>query len=162
MKLNYGRTFFVGLAFLSICAFWQMYDSIIPLMLKNTFHINETASGAITALDNVLALFMLPMFGTLSDKLNTPFGKRTPFIVIGTILSVISMSLLPVAEKGNNFIMFIICLGVVLIAMGSYRSPTVALMPDITPKPLRSKANAIINLMGAIGGVYTLVMISFL
>jgi maltose/moltooligosaccharide transporter len=159
MKLNYGRTFFVGLAFLSICAFWQMYDTMIPRMLKNTFHMNETISGVIMAMDNVLALFLLPLFGTLSDKTKTRFGKRTPFIVIGTIFAVISMNILPIADKNANLTLFIISLGVVLLAMGAYRSPTVALMPDITPKPLRSKANAVINLMGALGALYTLLMI---
>ncbi len=159
MKLNYGRTFFVGLAFLSICAFWQMYDNIIPLMLKNTFHLNETVTGAVMAMDNVLALFMLPLFGAFSDKVNTPLGKRTPFILTGTLLAVLSMTILPIAEKNANFTLFFIFLAIVLIAMGSYRSPTVALMPDITPKPLRSKANAVINLMGAVGVIYTLIMI---
>jgi MFS family permease len=159
MRLNYRRTFFVGLAFLSICAFWQVYDNIIPLMLKNTFHLNETVTGVVMALDNVLALFMLPLFGSFSDKVNTPLGKRTPFIIFGTLFAVISMTIIPQADKTKNIVLFMIALGVVLIAMGSYRSPTVALMPDITPKPLRSKANAIINLMGAIGGIYTLFMI---
>lgn len=159
MKLDYKRTFFVGLAFLSICAFWQMYDSIIPLMLKNTFHLDDGVIGIVMALDNVLALFMLPLFGTFSDKVNTRYGKRMPFIVIGTILAVVSMSFIPIAVHRSNLVMFLVFLGIVLIAMGSYRSPTVALMPDITPKPLRSKANAVINLMGAIGGVYTLIMI---
>lgn len=162
MKLNYKRTFFVGLAFLSISAFWQMYDNIIPLMLKNTFGLGETVTGVLMALDNVLALFMLPLFGALSDKVKTPLGKRTPFIIIGTILAVISMTFIPIAERQANLTMFIIALAVVLIAMGSYRSPTVALMPDITPKPLRSKANAIINLMGAVGAVYTLLMVMLL
>lgn len=162
MKLNYKRTFFVGLAFLSISAFWYMYDNIIPLMLKNTFHLKETATGLLMAMDNVLALFMLPLFGMLSDKTDTRFGKRTPFIVVGTALAVISMIFIPIADKIANLPMFLIFLGIVLVAMGSYRSPTVALMPDITQKPLRSKANAIINLMGAIGGVYTLLIIMFL
>ncbi len=162
MKLNYGRTFFVGLAFLSICAFWQMYDSLIPLMLKKTFDMNETLTGVIMAMDNVLALVLLPLFGAFSDKTDTRFGKRIPFIVIGTVFAVISMNILPIAEKGANLALFIISLGVVLVAMGSYRSPTVALMPDITPKPLRSKANAVINLMGALGAIYTLVIILLL
>ncbi len=159
MRLNYKRTFFVGLAFLSICAFWQMYDNIIPLMLKNTFHLSETITGALMALDNVLALFMLPLFGAISDKTDTPLGKRTPFIIVGTILAVISMIFLPIADRRGNLILFIIFLGVVLLAMSSYRSPTVALMPDITPKPLRSKANAVINLMGSLGGAFTLLII---
>jgi maltose/moltooligosaccharide transporter len=162
MRLNYKRTFFVGLAFLSICSFWQMYDNIIPLMLKNTFGLGETVTGVLMALDNVLALFLLPLFGSLSDKVDTPLGKRTPFILGGTLVAVIAMSFIPIANQAASMTMFLIFLGIVLVAMGSYRSPAVALMPDLTPKPLRSKANAIINLMGAIGGVYTLVMIKLL
>lgn len=161
-KLNYRRTFFVGLAFLSICAFWQMYDNVIPLILQNTFHLNETFTGAIMAADNILAVFLLPFFGTLSDKANTRLGKRTPFIIVGTSIAVLFLMVLPFADKKQNFIMFVICLAVLLVAMGFYRSPAVALMPDLTPKPLRSKANAVINLMGAIGGVYTLLLIRFL
>ena len=162
MRLNYKRTFFVGLAFMSICCFWQLYDNIIPLMLKNTFGLGETVTGVLMALDNVLALFLLPLFGSLSDKVDTPLGKRTPFIVGGTFVAVIAMTFIPVANKAASMILFLAFLGIVLVAMGSYRSPAVALMPDLTPKPLRSKANAIINLMGAFGGVYTLVMIKVL
>jgi MFS family permease len=162
MRLNYKRTFFVGLAFLSICAFWQMYDNVIPLMLKKTFGLGETVTGVLMALDNVLALFLLPLFGTLSDKIDTLLGKRTPFIIGGTAVAVVSMTLLPIANQAGSIVLFLIFLGIVLVAMGSYRSPAVALMPDLTPKPLRSKANSIINLMGAIGGVYTLIMIKLL
>lgn len=161
-KLNYRRTFFIGLAFLSICSFWQMYDNIVPLILQNTFGIKETATGTIMALDNVLALFLLPLFGSLSDKLNTPFGKRIPFITAGTILAVIFLMLLPVADRKENLVLFVAALFCVLLAMGFYRSPAVALMPDLTPNRLRSKANAVINLMGAVGGVYTLIMIKLL
>ncbi len=162
MRLNYKRTFFVGLAFMSICCFWQLYDNIIPLMLKNTFGLGETVTGMLMALDNVLALFLLPLFGSLSDKVDTPLGKRTPFIIGGTFVAVIAMTFIPVANKAASMILFVLFLGIVLVAMGSYRSPAVALMPDLTPKPLRSKANSIINLMGAFGGVYTLVMIKVL
>ena len=162
MKLNYKRTFLVGLAFLSICAFWQMYDNIIPLILQGTFHLNETLTGAIMAADNVLAVFLLPLLGSLSDKADTRWGKRTPFIVVGTVLAVVLMMLLPHADKTGNFVLFVISLFFLLIAMGLYRSPAVALMPDLTPKPLRSQANAIINLMGAVGGIYTLILISLL
>ena len=161
-KLNYRRTFFIGLAFLSICAFWQMYDNVIPLILQNTFHLNETFTGTIMAADNILAVFLLPFFGTLSDKTNTPLGKRTPFIIGGTVTAILFLMLLPFADKNKNFVMFVVCLAFLLVAMGFYRSPAVALMPDLTPKPLRSKANAVINLMGAIGGVYTLLLIRFL
>ena len=169
MKLNYTRTFIVGLAFLSICAFWQMYDNVIPLILTNTFKLNETYSGAIMAADNVLALFLLPLFGSLSDKLDTKIGKRMPFILFGTGAAVILMNILPIIdntyyEKPDNFkvISFVIVLGLLLIAMGTYRSPAVALMPDVTPKPLRSKANAIINLMGAVGGIIYLAVAAVL
>lgn len=161
-KLNYKRTFFIGLAFLSISGFWQMYDNIIPLILQNTFHFGESVTGVIMALDNVLALFLLPVFGTLSDKVDTRFGKRTPFIVIGTCIAVTLLMLLPLADRTENVVLFVVALFGTLLAMGLYRSPAVALMPDLTPNALRSKANAIINLMGAVGGVYTLIMIKIL
>lgn len=160
MKLNNKRTILVGLAFLSICTFWQMYDSIVPLILTKTFHLNETFSGAIMAADNILALFLLPFFGTLSDRTDTRIGKRMPYIVGGTLTAVLLLNILPIldngyyrAPSGGKLAFFIVVLGLLLIAMGTYRSPAVALMPDVTPKPLRSKANAIINLMGAVGGI---------
>lgn len=160
MKLNNKRTILVGLAFLSICAFWQMYDNIIPLILTNTFHLNETFSGAIMAADNILALFLLPIFGGISDRTNTRIGKRMPFILFGTGCAVILLNLLPLLDNSYaavpstfKLVSFVIVLGLLLVAMGTYRSPAVALMPDVTPKPLRSKGNAIINLMGAVGGI---------
>ena len=163
MKLNNKRTVLVGLAFLSICAFWQMYDSIVPLILTNTFHLNETLSGAIMAADNVLALFLLPIFGGISDRTDTRIGKRMPFILFGTGCAIVLMNILPLLDNGYaasassfEMVSFVIVLGLLLIAMGTYRSPAVALMPDVTPKPLRSKGNAIINLMGAVGGIIDL------
>ena len=158
MKLNYKRTFFVGFAFLSILAFWELYEGVIPKMLESTFGLKETAVGAIMAIDNVLALFLLPILGALSDKVNTRVGRRMPFIIGGTLFASVFILILPIAEQQGNFILFMIALGIVLLAMASYRSPAVALMPDVTPKTLRSKANAIINLMGTIGGAYALVM----
>ncbi len=162
MKLNYKRTFFVGLAFLSISAFWQMYDGVIPLILQNTFGLRETAVGVVMAADNVLAVFLLPILGAASDKLNTPLGKRTPFILVGTVLTVIFMMMLPIAQASGNFVFFVTFLGLTLVSLALYRSPAVALMPDLTPKPLRSKGNAIINLMGALGAMIALLMISTL
>ena len=169
MKLNTKRTFLVGFAFLSICAFWQMYDNLIPKILTETFGIGESISGIIMASDNVLALFLLPLFGGLSDKCTSKLGRRRPFILFGTIAAVILMMALPIltdsfhAEPATwKLICFVIGLGLLLIAMGTYRSPAVALMPDVTPKPLRSKANAIINLMGAVGGIIYLVITTFL
>lgn len=160
MKLNYKRTVLIGLAFLSICCFWQMYDGVITKILTETFHLNETITGVIMAADNILALFLLPLFGGLSDKTHTRLGKRTPYLLVGTACAVMLMNLLPVLDNSYaaapaawKQVVFIVVLGLLLVAMGTYRSPAVALMPDVTPKPLRSKANAIINLMGAVGGI---------
>ncbi len=160
LKLNNKRTFLVGLAFLSICAFWQMYDNVVPLILRETFNMDESLTGVIMAADNVLALFLLPLFGGLSDRTETRLGRRTPFIIVGTMLAVVLMNVLPFLDNSYSagaarwkLISFVITLGLLLVAMGVYRSPAVALMPDVTPKPLRSRANAIINLMGAVGGI---------
>ena len=196
MKLNYKRTLLVGMAFFLISAFWQAYDAIIPLILTNHFGLPQTASGAVMSIDNVLAVFMLPIFGAISDKVNTKMGKRTPFILIGTIVAVVSFVALTfidnyqlslvtqfdfmpdpsqlqdpetlawLAERAWTMTMenplplvgFIATLLVVLIAMATFRSPAVALMPDVTVKPLRSKANAIINLTGTAGGILVLAL----
>jgi Na+/melibiose symporter-like transporter len=140
MKLNTKRTVLVGFAFLSICAFWQMYDNLIPKILTETFGIGESISGVIMASDNILALFLLPLFGGLSDKCGSKLGRRRPFILFGTIAAVILMMALPVltdsfhAEPASwKLILFVIGLGLLLISMGTYRSPAVALMPDVTP-----------------------------
>ena len=162
MKLNNKRTFLIGLAFFSICAFWQAYDFVIPLILKHRFSLGDDIAGFVMALDNILALFLLPLFGTLSDRCQSRLGKRMPFIVAGTVAASVLMIALPFADLAGRLGVFIVLLGLLLIAMGTYRSPAVALMPDLTPKPLRSRANAIINLMGAIGGIYALLMINLL
>ncbi len=162
MKLKYGRTFLVGLAFMSICAFWQLYDYVIPYILQYTFGIGEGFTGLIMAADNVLAVFLLPVFGALSDRVDTPLGRRTPFILGGTALAVAFMFVIPSADWSKNLPLFFVSLGLLLLAMSTYRSPAVALMPDVTPKPLRSSANAVINLMGALGGIFTYLIIMFL
>ena len=197
MKLNYKRVILVGMAFFLISAFWQAYDAIIPLILTNHFGLPQTASGAVMSIDNILAVFMLPLFGALSDKVNTKMGKRTPFILIGTLVataSFVALTLIdnyqlaqvvaagvPALEQGAMvdaefaevvrkatveltianplpFLGFIATLLVVLVAMATFRSPAVALMPDVTIKPLRSKANAIINLTGTAGGIIVLAL----
>ena len=169
MKLNTKRTVLVGFAFLSICAFWQMYDNLVPKILTETFGIGESVSGMVMAADNVLALFLLPLFGGLSDKCGSKLGRRRPFILFGTLAAVALMMALPLltdsyhaSPDGWKIGAFIGVLGLLLVAMGTYRSPAVALMPDVTPKPLRSKANAIINLMGALGGIIYLILTAFL
>ena len=165
LKLNTGRTIRVGFAFLAILAFWQMYNNVIPLILTKTFHMDKSISGVIMAADNVLALFLLPLFGGLSDRCNAKMGKRKPFILGGTVAAVFLMLLIPFLDNAyydnprtSVKILFVCVLGCILVAMGTYRSPAVALMPDVTPKPLRSKANAVINLMGALGGIIYLVI----
>lgn len=259
MKLNYRRTVYVGFAFLLICAFWQAYDNIIPKILTDKFGMNQFWSGVIMALDNILALFMLPLFGSISDRTETKYGRRTPYIVIGTVVAAVAFIALTVPDMmqlrgiapvaafdddatletlysadlgelktpddavyrvtdfskeqwmsfksdssvfvktpyetaiGDNLakdgegveinpyinyvvpareayawavtssdptalIIFIAILLAALIAMATFRSPAVALMPDVTPKPLRSKGNAVINLMGSVGAVAVLVL----
>lgn len=169
MNQHTKKTVLIGFAFLSICAFWQMYDNVIPKILIETFHIPESVSGYVMAADNVLALFLLPFFGGLSDKSKSRMGRRRPFILIGTLLAVGFMILLPLIDNSYfnsqselKIILFIATLALVLISMGVYRSPAVALMPDVTPKPLRSKGNAIINLMGAVGGILYLLITTVL
>ena len=243
MKLNYKRTILVGFAFFLISAFWQAYDATIPVILTNKFGMSQTWSGVIMALDNILAVFMLPLFGALSDKCTSRSGKRTPFIRIGTIVAAIALfglafvddiqltNIAAVSEidsdkalhtiyetqgdktlmtpEGEQFVLneiytleefaairsdyideetgespytnyvaparqayaaertaanpkalivFVVLLLVILVAMAIFRSPAVALMPDVTIKPLRSKGNAVINLMGTAGGILVLVL----
>ena len=214
MKLNYKRTVMVGLAFFLICAFWQAYDNTIPLILTNKFGMSQTWSGVIMALDNVLALFLLPLFGHISDKCTSRRGRRTPFIVIGTLIAAVALVCLSfvdnaqlknlrsvsaiddpaaltairsqitdgdstvtnpdytnyvvparqawawqmTAEHPSTLIFFVVLLLIILVSMATFRSPAVALMPDVTLKPLRSKANAVINLMGSAGGILVLAL----
>ena len=162
MKLNYKQTVLIGFAFMSILAFWQFYDQVIPYILENRFGLNTFVTNAIMSIDNILALLMLPLFGMLSDKTHTRLGKRTPYILFGTIAAVILLFLLSVFEKSLYFVGFMITLIMLLVIMSTYRSPAVAYMPDVTEKPLRSKANAVINLIGYIGGIFATVVMMIL
>lgn len=154
MKLNTKQTILIGLSFASILAFWQFYDQVMQVILNNHFGLSNFTTNFIMSIDNILSIFMLPLFGTLSDKVRSPLGKRTPFILFGTIGAVILMAVIAVLTESRSFVGFIICLILLLVTMSVYRSPAVAYMPDVTPKPLRSKGNAIINLVGYIGGIY--------
>lgn len=185
MKLDYKRTLCVGFAFFLITMFWQAYDTLVPKILCDKFGLSQAASGTVMALDNIFALFLLPLFGALSDKTRSRFGRRTPYIVIGTLLASLAFIALAfvdamqtariahiapndtslaekaaatVAEDPALLIWFIALLLVLLLSMAVFRSPAVALMPDVTPKPLRSRGNAVINLMGAVGGIAVLVL----
>ncbi len=162
MKLNYKRTFLVGLAFFAISAFWQVYDGIIPLILRETFGVGDTLAGAVMAADNVLAIFMLPLFGVLSDNTQGAMGRRKPYILAGTAAACGLLLLVPLANALRSLPLFFFGLGAVLVAMSTFRSPAVALMPDVTPKPLRSRGNAVINLMGALGGILALALVALL
>ena len=166
MKLNAKRTALVGLAFMAISAFWGLYDFAVPLILKNTYALGETITGVVMAMDNIVALVLLPFFGALSDRR----GRRIPFILWGAMAASALMLLLPVIVrqgmmaqvKGEGLAAFLVLLGLLLVTMGTFRSPTVALMPDVTPRHLRSKANAVINLMGALGSALSLLLTNFL
>lgn len=159
LKLNNKRTFLVGFAFFTILMLWQVYNYYCPLFLESLLKTYKGDSdyhyiiGLIMALDNVLALFMLPIFGSLSDKTKSKMGKRMPYIIVGTIISLIAFPFIPFLFLKNSLVGVILMMAIILIAMNVYRSPAVALMPDITPKPLRSKANAIINFVGYIGAI---------
>ena len=162
LKLNYKRTFIIGFAFFGILMLWQVYNTYCPLFLTDLLVKNNPGTtqtdwqyvvGILMAADNIFALFMLPLFGRLSDKTHTRFGKRMPYIVIGTILSSIVFPLMVVMFYINSLVGVIITMGLTLIFMQMYRNPAVSLMPDVTPKPLRSKANGIINVVGYIGAI---------
>ncbi|MBR4972840.1 MAG: MFS transporter [Clostridia bacterium] len=162
MKLNTKLTVLIGLSFMSILCFWQFYDQVIPFLLEDKFGLSTFKANAIMSVDNILAVFMLPLFGAISDKTNTRIGKRTPYILYGTLASVILLITLGIFQEKNNFLGFMAVLFMLLVVMSIYRSPSVAYMPDVTPKPLRSRANAIINLVGYIGGIFATVVMMFM
>ncbi|MBQ7145045.1 MAG: MFS transporter [Oscillospiraceae bacterium] len=182
LKLNYRRTFLIGFAFFGILLLWQVYDSWCPTFLTDIFArrmYNLSSAelkagdpdkilnvqwivGIIMACDNLAALILLPIFGNLSDKTRTPIGKRMPYILIGTFVSAVAFPFIPLFFHHNNVVGMVVMMGVVLIFMMMYRNPAVALMPDITPKPLRARANGIINIMGYFGGAAATVLGIFL
>ncbi len=178
LKLNVRRTSMIGFAFFGILLLWQVYDSWCPTFLTDIFarHIYEMSSaelkasdparilnvqwivGIIMACDNLAALILLPLFGRLSDRTRTPIGKRMPYILVGTFVAAAAFPFIPLFFHRNNVVGMVIMMAVVLLFMMMYRNPAVALMPDITPKPLRAKANGIINIMGYFGGAFATVL----
>lgn len=163
LKLNYKRTLIIGFAFFSILMVWQAYNFYCPLYLRtllepilkknNAINYTDFIIGVIMALDNVVALFMLPIFGSISDKTKSRFGKRMPYILIGMLLTLIIFPFIAVSYIFNSLLGVILTMLAVLLIMNVYRSPAVALMPDVTPKPLRSSANGLINLVGYFGPI---------
>lgn len=173
LKLNMKRTFIIGFAFFGILLLWQVYDLWCPPLLTEMFKnvlsarrggavVDDTEVqylvGVMMALDNLAALILMPIFGRLSDKTHTKLGKRMPYILVGTLVCAIAFPFIPVFYHFNNIVGFVIMMGIVLVFAMMYRNPAVALMPDLTPKPLRSKANGIINIMGYIGGAFATVV----
>lgn len=183
LKLNYKRTALIGFAFFGILLLWQVYDSWCPTFLTDIFsrrmfnmssyelkmsgneaNILEVQwiVGIIMACDNLAALILLPIFGNLSDRTRTPIGKRMPYILVGTFVSAIAFPFIPLFFHQNNVVGMVMMMAIVLMFMMMYRNPAVALMPDITPKPLRAKANGVINIMGYFGGAFATVLGIFL
>ena len=182
MKLNYKRTFLIGFAFFGILLLWQVYDSWCPTFLTDIFARRmygissaelkagepekilqvQWLVGIIMACDNLAALILLPIFGRLSDRTSTPIGKRMPYILTGTFVAAVAFPFIPLFFHANNIAGMVIMMAIVLMFMMMYRNPAVALMPDITPKPLRAKANGIINIMGYFGGAFATVLGIFL
>ena len=182
LRLNYRRTFLIGFAFFGILLLWQVYDSWCPTFLTDIFArrmyglssaelkagdpdkiLNvQWIVGIIMACDNLAALILLPIFGTLSDKTRTPIGKRMPYILTGTLVAAIAFPFIPLFFHRSNIGGMVAMMAIVLLFMMMYRNPAVALMPDITPKPLRAKANGIINIMGCLGGAFATVLGIFL
>lgn len=165
LKLNYKRTFFIAFAFFGILLMWQVYDSNCSKLLEQQFMIAlhkknpedvQYLVGIMMALDNLAALIMMPIFGSLSDKTHTKIGKRMPYILIGTLVCAIAFPFVPLLFNANSLIGLILIMAVVVFFAMMYRNPAVAMMPDMTPKPLRSKANGIINIVGYIGGLVAL------
>jgi len=172
LKLNYKRTFIIGFAFFGILMLWQIYNSFCSKFLTqmlasqkgltyDQLDLPENADvlldvqylvGIIMACDNIAALFLLPIFGHLSDKTHTRWGKRMPYIIVGTVISAIAFPFIPILYQYNNLGGMIALMAIVIFFMMMYRNPAVALMPDLTPKPLRSRANGIINIVGFLGG----------
>lgn len=166
-KLNYKRTLIIGFAFFGILLLWQVYDTWCPPFLTQLFMSAlgtddsqqvQYIVGIVMAMDNVAALLVMPLFGRLSDKTHTRFGKRMPYILIGTMVCAIAFPFIPVFFHFNNIVGTIIMMGIVLLFAMMYRNPAVSLMPDMTPKPLRSKANGLINIMGYLGGAFATVV----
>ena len=158
LKLNYKKTFILGFGFFAISLVWPLYNVYVPIFLRD-FLDSQFQINAIMTLDNILAVSLIPFIGALSDRTHTKFGRRMPYLIIGIPISALMFILLP---QYTSFLNFMIILTIINFSMAIYRAPTVALMPDITPPPLRSKANGIINFMGGLASALVLIGGSFL
>jgi MFS family permease len=152
-RLNYGQTFLLGFGFFGVSVVWGVYNAFVPIFLADKFHISPGLIGFFMTLDNIAALFIQPPIGAWSDKVRTPLGRRIPFVLIGAPISAVAFGLIPLAA---TLPLFVACTSTLLLSAALWRTPVVALMPDITPSPFRSQANGIINFMGGIGTIIAL------
>lgn len=150
MKFNYGKIFLLGFGFFGVSVIWTVYNAFVPLFLANKFNLSPFLIGFFMTLDNIAAIFIQPPVGAWSDRLRTPIGRRMPFILIGAPIGALAFGLIPMAAV---LPLFVACTSTLLVSMAFWRTPVVALMPDITPSPFRSQANGIINLMGGVGTI---------
>jgi MFS family permease len=150
MKFNYGKIFLLGFGFFGVSVIWTIYNAFVPLFLANRFGLSPLLIGFFMTLDNIAALFIQPPVGAWSDRLRTPIGRRMPFILIGAPIGALAFGIIPIASV---LPLFVACTSTLLLSMAFWRTPVVALMPDITPSQYRSQANGIINLMGGVGTI---------
>lgn len=155
MKFNYGKIFLLGFGFFGVSVIWTIYNAFVPLFLANKFHLAPAFIGFFMTLDNIAALFIQPPVGAWSDRLRTRIGRRMPFILIGAPVGALAFGLIPIAAI---LPLFVACTSTLLLSMAFWRTPVVALMPDVTPSQYRSQANGIINLMGGIGTIIASLM----
>jgi maltose/moltooligosaccharide transporter len=153
MKFSYGKIFLLGFGFFGVSVIWGVYNAFVPIFLANKFGLEPAFIGFFMTLDNVAALFIQPPVGAWSDRLRTPLGRRLPFILIGAPITALAFGLIPLASA---LPLFVACTSTLLLSAALWRTPVVALMPDITPSEKRSQANGIINFMGGIGTIIAL------
>ena len=153
MKFNYGKIFLLGFGFFGVSVIWGVYNAFVPIFLANKFGLGAGLIGFFMTLDNIAALFIQPPVGAWSDRLRTPIGRRLPFILIGAPVTALAFGLIPLASV---LPLFVACTSTLLLSAALWRTPVVALMPDITPSEKRSQANGIINFMGGIGTIIAL------
>ena len=150
MKFSFGKTFLLGLGFFGVSVIWSVYNAFVPVMLEERFFLVPGFIGMFMTLDNIAALFIQPAVGAWSDRLRTAIGRRMPFILVGAPVAALAFIVLPIA---TSLALFFLAAMALLLSMAIWRTPVVALMPDITPSKYRSQANGIINFMGGLGAI---------
>ncbi len=152
-RLSAGRTFLLGLGFLGVTVIWALYNAYVPIFLKESFRLRSTVIGLVMTIDNVLAILLLPYLGALSDRTRMRLGRRRPYILVGSALALVFFLLIPAANATQRLAAMMLTIVAMNLSMALFRSPVIALMPDITPSRFRSQANGIINFMGGLGAL---------